>query len=93
MHAPSEVSSVTLDAKVGKVLQASGCTVHDIKTAPRQIEFSRLDAGVPLNYGLFFALHFRFVPMLDEWNRYLLAVKDLPEGRYEIVVDGHRVGT
>ncbi|HUU23742.1 MAG TPA: SGNH/GDSL hydrolase family protein, partial [Phycisphaerae bacterium] len=93
LGAPAEVSSVTLDAGQGRVVQAAGCTVRDIKTTRQQVEFTRLDAGLPLNYGLFFALHFRFVPFPDELNRYLLAVKNLPEGRYDVLADDRGVGS
>ena len=58
-----------------------------VKASPGKIEFTRLDAGLPLNYGLFFALHFRFVPVPDELNRYRLTIKNLPEGRYNLSAD------
>jgi hypothetical protein len=41
---------------------------------------------------VFGALPFRFVPVPDELNRYLLAVKGLPEGRYDVLADGRPLG-
>ena len=48
---------------------------------------------MPLNYGLFFTLNFRFVPIPDQLNRYLLSVKNLAAGRYTVTVDGRKLGT
>jgi hypothetical protein len=92
LGAPPQVSSVTLDAKNGRTLETAGCTVRDTKTAQAGMEFTRLDEGLPLNYGLFFALHFRFVPFLDGLSRYMLAVRNLPEGWYDVLADGRAVG-
>ena len=93
LNAPAEVSSATLDAADAKVLAATGCSVTEVTRAAGRFEFTRLDEGLPFNYGLFFALHFRFVPALTELNQYLLTVKHLPEGRYDLTVDGRAVGT
>jgi lysophospholipase L1-like esterase len=93
LGAPADVSSVRLDAREPRVLQAVGCRVTDLARRGDALEFTRLDEGLPLNNGLFFALHFRFVPIPDELNRYLLAADYLPEGRYEVTADGRGVGT
>jgi lysophospholipase L1-like esterase len=91
LSAPADVSSVSLDANDQKLLAAEGCAVTDITGSADHIEFARLDEGLPLNGEMFFALHFRFVPIHNELNRYLLQVKSLPEGKYDVIVDGRRV--
>ena len=48
---------------------------------------------MPINFGLFGALNFRFVPIHSELNRYLLTVRNLPEGDWLLSVDGRGVGT
>lgn len=92
-NAPAEVSSCVIDASEGRLLTASGCSISDIRRVEDRLEFTRLDQGLPFNYGLFFALHFAFVPVPSELNQYLLTVKNLPEGRYEVQADGRGVGT
>ena len=92
LGAPADVSSATLDAREAAVVEAKGCRVSNLKGPPSHLEFDRLDEGLPLNFGLFGALRFRFVPIPDELNRYMLAVKGLPEGRYEVLADGRRSG-
>src|SRR5207244_1309292 len=57
------------------------------------VEFTRLDEGLPLNGETFFALNFRWVPIHDELNRYLLKVTSLEPGRYDVVVDERPVST
>ena len=93
LGAPADVSSVRIDARESKLLAAKGCAVRDLTGKDGSLEFTRLDEGLPFNYGIFFGLHYRFVPIPDELNRYLLAVTNLPEGRYEVVADERGVGT
>ncbi|MBI5757840.1 MAG: SGNH/GDSL hydrolase family protein [Planctomycetales bacterium] len=91
--APADVSDCTIDAGESKVIAAVGCKVSDVVRTGDQIEFTRLDEALPFNYGLFFALHFAFVPVPNELNRYLLAVKNLPNGKYDVTADERGVGT
>ncbi len=63
------------------------------KSEGERLEFTRLDEGLPFNHGLFFALQFRFVPFPSELNRYLLSVKNLPVGKYEVLADERSVAT
>ncbi len=91
--APADVSSATLDAAEAKVVDATDCKITDIVRKEDQLEFTRFDEGLPFNHGIFFALHFRFVPVVSELNRYMLCVKNLPKGRYEVTADGRSLGT
>jgi hypothetical protein len=93
LGAPADVSSVRIDAGGPKLLAAAGCKVTDLARQEDRLTFTRLDEGLPFNYGLFYALNFRFVPVPDELNRYLLTVENLPEGRYEVRADGRGAGT
>ena len=93
LGAPAEVSSATLDFADGKLLAADGCEVTHIQREDGRLEFTRLDRGLPFNHGIFFALHYRFVPVPNELNRYLLSVKNLPAGKYDVVADDRAVGS
>jgi lysophospholipase L1-like esterase len=93
LGAPRDVSSVTVDAAAGKVAAAEGCTVTDLSVDRESVRFTRLDEGLPLNLGLFGALRFRFIPLPDEMNRYLLTVKGLAPGKYEVTASQRKVGT
>src|SRR5262249_5947716 len=63
LGAPADVSSVVVDAKEPKLVDAKGCKVSDLKGGATGLEFTRLDEGRPINFGLFGALNFRFVPV------------------------------
>jgi hypothetical protein len=93
LGAPAEVSSVTVSAREGKALDARGCHVTDVVRSGDRLEFTRLDEGLPLNLEPLWQLHFRFIPFTEELNRYMLAVKDLPPGKYEVRAAGRLVGT
>lgn len=92
LGAPADVSAANFDARGPKLVRASGCTISDVAAKDNRLEFTRHDEGLPLNYGLFFALNFRFVPIPDQLNRYLLTVTNLPAGRYEVLADGRSAG-
>lgn len=93
LGAPADVSAVEIDAASMAVSRAEGCTVNDLKGDTSRIEFTRLDEGLPLNAETFFALHFRFVPIPDQLNRYMLAVTGLPEGKYTVFADDRKLST
>jgi lysophospholipase L1-like esterase len=93
LGAPADVSSVTVDANGPMLVEAKGCTATGLTAKDGAVEFTRLDQGLPFNYGTFYGLNYRYVPVPDELNRYLLTVTGLPEGRYEVSADGRSAGT
>jgi lysophospholipase L1-like esterase len=95
LGAPAEVSAASIDASSPKVVATSSSRVTKLagSATDGRLEFDRLDDGLPVNFGIFGALQFRYVPIPDELNRYTLTVTHLPAGRYEILADGRAVGT
>lgn len=93
LNAPADVSHAAIDAALGEVTAADNCTILNLRSTSDTITFTRLDKGLPLNFGLFGALQFRYVPVPDNLNRYMLTVSRLRAGRYELAVDGRVVGT
>src|SRR5262249_48953770 len=81
-----------VDVKGRKVVRADGCKVSDLVVKDGALEFTRLDEGLPFNYGVFYALHYRYVPVPDGLNRYLLKVTGLEDGRYEVTGGGRGTG-
>ncbi|MBI4580616.1 MAG: hypothetical protein HY718_12990 [Planctomycetes bacterium] len=90
---PANVSSAVIDAASGGVVEAKGCRVTDVKGSTAQIEFDRLDEGLPLNFGPLGVLNFRFISIPEELNRYMLTVRSLEAGKYDLTADGRAVGT
>lgn len=93
LHAPDHVSSMTIDAKSGKVTAADGCRVTEAKVLKDGIAFTRTDDGLPLNRGILSALDYRWVPIPDRLNRYELCVTNLPAGKYAVRAGDRRLGT
>jgi len=91
LGAPADVSSLVLDVESGKT-ETEGCQISQVETLSDGVAFTRTDEGLPFNNGIFYALNYRFVPVHNELNRYMLTVKSLAPGRYALTVDGRNVG-
>ncbi|HEX8201710.1 MAG TPA: GDSL-type esterase/lipase family protein, partial [Isosphaeraceae bacterium] len=92
LGAPANVSAVTRDARGPVLVEATGCRVTGLVGDATRLEFDRRDEGLPINFGVLGALQFRYVPIPEEPDRYLLAVRDLPAGHYRIEADGRALG-
>ncbi len=93
LNAPADVSSVVVDARGPAVVEAAGCSVTKLTGRDEMLEFIRLDEQLPLNLGLIGLLAYRWVPIPDELNRYMLTVRNLKPGRYDVLADDRRIGT
>jgi hypothetical protein len=93
LDAPADVSSATINFAAGEGAGEEGCQISDVKRQGERLEFTRLDAGLPFNNGLFYALNYAWVPVPAELARYMLTVTELPAGRYLVTADGRGVGT
>jgi acetyl esterase/lipase/lysophospholipase L1-like esterase len=92
LGAPSEVTSASIDSVSGKVLAEDGCRIADLKKSDDELTFTRRDERLPLNLHPLWMLQGIYIPIADELNRYMLSVKGLSEGRYEVTVDGRSLG-
>ena len=92
LGAPRDVSSVVIDSAAPRVESAVGCAATELSGGMQGVSFTRLDRGLPLNFGLFGALKYRFIPIPDGINRYLLTVKGLSAGKYDVAASGRKLG-
>jgi lysophospholipase L1-like esterase len=92
LGAPAEVSSATIDARGPTVVANEGCKVTELRRSGDELSFTRLDERLALNLAPLWMLHGFYIPIGDELNRYLLAIKGLPEGRYEVTAGGRLLG-
>jgi len=96
LGAPADVSSAKIkNDDTPSVVESNGCAISNLQHGEdhKGLEFDRLDEGLPLNFGVFGALQFRFIPIPDELNRYQLMVEGLKAGRYLVEAEGRGVGT
>jgi lysophospholipase L1-like esterase len=92
LGAPEEVSSAVIDVKAMQGNASQGCRIGGLELVKDGVKFTRLDEGLPLNLGPFTHFQFRWVPLAEGLNRYMLSVKGLPAGSYEIIADGKLLG-
>ncbi len=92
LGAPADVSSAVVDAASSAVVASDGCKVSDVKRTDDGLTFTRLDERLPLNLQPLWVLHGLFIPFSDELNRYMLTVKNLAPGRYEMSADARSLG-
>ncbi|MBI5384170.1 MAG: SGNH/GDSL hydrolase family protein [Verrucomicrobia bacterium] len=92
LGAPEDVSSAVLNANSASLIGARGCRISEIKKRDDGLDFVRRDEGLPLSLGILSGLNYRWVPIPEGINRYMLTVKNLPAGDYEIRAEGRRLG-
>jgi lysophospholipase L1-like esterase len=86
------VSSATLDAG-GKVTEAKGCKVDDIKAEGEKIEFDRLDERLPFPLPDAARSVLPLCPTFFEMSQYMLTVTGLKDGNYVLKVGGIAAAT
>jgi lysophospholipase L1-like esterase len=89
------VSNVSLDATDVKTLAAYKTAVTDLKKTSRGVEWTQLDAALPLPLELSspetnFLLK---ISQLAAWDRQMLQVRRLPAARYDLMIDGEKIST
>jgi acetyl esterase/lipase/lysophospholipase L1-like esterase len=92
LDAPAEVSSASIDAASGTVSSQEGCQIAAVQKSDGEISFTRSDERLPLNLNPLWMLQAMYIPIGDELNRYMLTVRGLSAGRYEITADGRQLG-
>ena len=92
LGAPADVSSAVVDAAASKTIDAKGCQISDVSLKDGELSFIRLDEGLPLNLYTFWVLQQLYVPIGSELNKYELAIRNLPEGKYAITAGGRGLG-
>ncbi len=92
LGAPAEVSAVTVDAAKLSVVSSEACKVSGIHRTSDELTFTRVDESLPLNLQPLWMLHGFYIPIGDDLNRYMLTIRNLPEGKYEITAGGRALG-
>lgn len=83
---PSLVAEVAVDTR-GQVLASANCTLTEVAAERDRVSFTYLAKALPYPVPVVAGEALELVPFLDEMNREMLAVKDLPEGTYVVVID------
>lgn len=92
LGAPSEVSSLSLNAATGAVENADACQTKDIALTTDGGSFVRLDERLPLNLHSLWMLMGWHIPLSSDLNEYRLKISGLREGRYALSAGGRKLG-
>ena len=92
LGAPALVSKAEIDGAAGKVLAAEGCRVASLKADKGTVAFDRSDDALPMPVDPKAEPALKLAPILQDLNQYELKVTGLPEGTYELSIDGESVG-
>ncbi len=87
LGAPALVSHAEINA-TAKTSSGEGCRVEHLTVADGRIGFDRLDDALPMPIDPRAEAALKLAPILDDLSRYELRVTGLPDGTYEITIDG-----
>jgi lysophospholipase L1-like esterase len=89
---PEYVSKIALDAAAGKSADLINCEITDIKTQDASVGFTCLEKAMPFPVSGDVKPALELVPFMETFNKQILAIANLPEGKYELKIDGTKVG-
>ncbi len=96
LNAPALVSECGIDVSRGffrnKVVSQKNCRISNVKVKDGSVGFDRLDFALPMPVDAKAVAALALAPVSEDLNRYLLKVDGLKNERYELVIDGVKVG-
>jgi len=96
LHAPADVSSVTVDAAARSITAVQGCSVDWQNNPEGFVQFKRTDSAlpwpIPADPKVDTVLKIPGFDPEEALNRYGLTVTGLKDGSYNLLVDDHQVG-
>lgn len=85
------VSSVKLDYKNGKLISEENCKVSNIKKEKKSLIFDCLEKALPMPFSNEYKEADKLVPLTKDLNNEMIAVAGLPDGSYELLIDGKKI--
>ena len=90
--APSEVSTIAIDAGRGLVEKSGNAVVSELTVSGEEMAFTALEKALPYPLEGECADAARYVPFVEELNREMFSVKGFAPGEWELSIDGEKVG-
>jgi len=88
LGAPALVSKATIDVKASKATDLAGCAIARLTCAEDGVRFVRADERLPMPIDDRAREALRMFPEIPDISQYLLTVKGLAAGAYDIKIDG-----
>ena len=92
LGASALVSRAEIDGAAGKLLASDGCRITNLKAEQGTVAFDRSDDALPMPIDPKAEAALKLAPILQDLDMYELKVSGLPEGTYELSIDGEAVG-
>jgi len=91
---PSTVSEISVDAAKGSVVKQGNCEISDLKAVKGSVSFACKEGSLPFPIAEDVRKTLeRFIPLSEDLDKETLTVSGLPEGGYEVLIDGQSVQT
>ena len=88
LGAPSSVAELEIDAKSGAVVKAENTNISDLTAADASIQFTRLDASLPLPMYKDCQQVNTLMDIAGTINANIIRFRNLPPGQYALAIDG-----
>ena len=88
LGAPALVSRAEIDASARKVARAEHCKIEQLQVEDGKVRFERADEALPMPIDPHAEPALKLAPILEELNQYELQISGLPEGTYNVSIDG-----
>ena len=95
-NAPAEVSSVVLDARAVKIVEASNASVDALSVDHESWRWNETESSLPIPFekdNATQALLLKFTDVQDRLNQERLRITGLEQGQYGLKIDEDEVGT
>jgi hypothetical protein len=87
------VSTATISQASLKAESTEGCRIDNIRREGTTLRFDRLDDALPMPVDAKAEPALALVPITHDLNQYELKVTGLPEGSYNVTIDGEQAAT
>ncbi len=92
LGASALVSRAEIDWKRRKISSLQSCRVSALKVDGATISFDRIDDALPMPIDPKAGPALKIAPILEDLDRYELRITGLPDGDFELTIDGEAAG-
>jgi len=91
LRAPALVSSAEINGRGARVVKAEKCRISGLRKSGDGVRFTRADDALPWWLPPAARPILQWAPIAEDLDQYLLKITGLPEGRYQLRIDGQEV--
>ncbi len=92
LNEPREVANINIDAKKKSLTKAFNCDISKLSFKNDKISFVALEAALPFPIEKQSRKILKYVDFQKDFNREILKIENLAEGKYSLKIDNVKVG-